>query len=212
MEKTRQFTSRRKPDAQGGMNRLYVVENRYTLTGGMADHRLRIPASQIGAFAVALATEIGSQTKDATLQALVQGLPASNVKFQQAWITESAADLVRSRGKSLVLVGSRQPAAVQALVAGINAALGNLGKTLVGRTPAVQPAATIADVQKAIASGAAKTLVIIGGNPVYNAPADLEWGKLAALMRTPVLLDGRHMLDRERLTRLGYRYLTPTGR
>lgn len=41
---------------------------------------------------------------------------------------------------------------------------------------------------------------------------DLDWGKLASLMRTPVILDGRHTLDRERLTKLGYRYLTPTGR
>ena len=48
---TKGFTDGRRIDEPGGkMNRLYVVENRYTVTGGMADHRLRIPASQVGAF------------------------------------------------------------------------------------------------------------------------------------------------------------------
>jgi UDPglucose 6-dehydrogenase len=41
---------------------------------------------------------------------------------------------------------------------------------------------------------------------------DLDWGKFASLMRTPVVLDGRHRLDRERLAKLGYRYLSVTGR
>ena len=52
----RAFSSRRRVEKPGEkMNRLYVVENRYTVTGGMADHRSALPASQIGAFALALA-------------------------------------------------------------------------------------------------------------------------------------------------------------
>src|SRR5438046_5674788 len=47
----RAFTSRRRVStAKDTMNRLYVVENRFTLTGAMADLRLRCPASQIAAF------------------------------------------------------------------------------------------------------------------------------------------------------------------
>ena len=54
----RGFTSRRRVrEAKDTMNRLYVVENRFTLTGAMADHRLRCPASQIPAFTHALAEQ-----------------------------------------------------------------------------------------------------------------------------------------------------------
>jgi UDPglucose 6-dehydrogenase len=40
---------------------------------------------------------------------------------------------------------------------------------------------------------------------------DLDWGKFVGLMRTPVLLDGRHCLEPARLERLGYRYLSTTS-
>jgi molybdopterin-containing oxidoreductase family iron-sulfur binding subunit len=102
---TRQFTARRKvdgPDAQ--MNRLYVVENRYTVTGGMADHRLRLPASQVGAFAVALAEAIGGAAAPA-LAAVAKELPRSAAKIMPEWVKEAAADLVASKGKALVMAG-----------------------------------------------------------------------------------------------------------
>jgi UDPglucose 6-dehydrogenase len=35
----------------------------------------------------------------------------------------------------------------------------------------------------------------------------LDWKALAPLMRTPILLDGRHALDRHRLTAAGFRYI-----
>ncbi|MGY0235748.1 UDP-glucose dehydrogenase family protein [Longispora urticae] len=41
---------------------------------------------------------------------------------------------------------------------------------------------------------------------------ELDWAKFVGLMRTPVLLDGRHALDPARLTQLGYRYLSMAGR
>ena len=73
VEMIRGFSKRRRvgrpEDGKPNMNRLYVVENRYTITGGMADHRLRLPVSQIGAFAIALAEKIGV---DATLDASVR--------------------------------------------------------------------------------------------------------------------------------------------
>src|SRR4029077_20936191 len=55
----RGFTSRRRVHtAKDMMNRLYVVENRFTLTGSMADHRLACPASQIPVLAFMLAGKI----------------------------------------------------------------------------------------------------------------------------------------------------------
>ena len=175
----REFTARRKTEGDNKMNRLYVVENRFTLTGGMSDHRMRLPASQIGAFALALAEEIGAQTKDDALAKLVAAAPKPQTKFKADWVKVAAEDLVANKGKSLVLVGSRQPAAVQALGLAINAALGNLGKTIVGRKTTEKPAASIADLAKALGDKKISTLVIVGGNPAYNAPADLDFaGKL----------------------------------
>src|SRR5438034_7671252 len=68
LESVRAFTTRRRVSApKDNMNRLYVVENRFTLTGAMADHRLRYPASQIAAFAHALAQKILAATNNTDL-------------------------------------------------------------------------------------------------------------------------------------------------
>jgi MoCo/4Fe-4S cofactor protein with predicted Tat translocation signal len=186
---TRAFTSRRKvegPDSK--MNRLYVVENRYTITGGIADHRMRIPASQIGAFALALASEIAATANDAPLVGLVKAMGGPAVKFNADWIKYSAEDLLANKGKSLVLVGTQQPAAVQALVAAINAALGNIGKTVTGRKTIGKPAKSIAALAQEISGKKIKTLFIVGGNPVYNAPADLNWAELQKSVESVVRL------------------------
>src|SRR5581483_6293645 len=102
----RAFSSRRKvtgPDSK--MNRLYVVENRYTVTGGMSDHRLRLPASQIGAFALALAAQIAAATSDAALDGVVKKIASPAVKFDADWIKYCAEDLVASKGKCLIVAG-----------------------------------------------------------------------------------------------------------
>jgi MoCo/4Fe-4S cofactor protein with predicted Tat translocation signal len=177
----RAFASRRKVDDGNVMNRLYVVENRYTVTGGMADHRLRIPASQIGAALLELASLVGAKANDAALNTVLGGAPKLAGTLS-AWLGPCAEDLLSKKGKSLVLVGERQPAAVRALAYSINAALGNIGATITGARVFTKPATTIAQLAQLLGDKKIKTLVILGGNPVYNAPADLEFGgKLKAL-------------------------------
>src|SRR5207253_309100 len=89
-------------------------------------------------------------------------------------------ELARNRQRSAIVPGSRQPARVHALVHALNAALGNGGQT-VQYFPIVDPVETeqIADL-KALATdieqGKVETLVIVGGNPVYDAPSDLKFG------------------------------------
>ena len=186
---TRAFSARRKvtgPDSK--MNRLYVVENRYTITGGISDHRLRLPASQVGAFALALAAQIVSVTKNATLESVTKTIASPAIKFDTDWIKYCAEDLVAAKGNCLVLAGSRQPAAVQALVMAINSALGGIGKTIVGRKVIDKPLGTISELARAITDKKVQTLFIIGGNPVYNAPADLDWATLQKSVPTVVRL------------------------
>src|SRR5262245_3267213 len=177
LESVRAFISRRRVKSPAdNMNRLYVVENRFTLTGAMADHRLRCAASQIAAFAHALAQKILGATNDPGLGALLGSLQNSRgpAGFDERWLSGAASDLLAKPGASLVLVGPSQPFAVQMLVYGINAALKNLGQTLVLRRLPHNPR-TIAMSQLAsdVNDGHIKQLFILGGDPVYNAKRGL---------------------------------------
>jgi len=172
------FAKRRDP--KGKMNRLYVAENHFSLTGGMADHRLRVRASEYGDFAAAVAQAVASKTGDANLKALAAAYPLTGAKFDPAWITGVADDLVSAKGRSLILIAAQQPASLRALVIGINAALGNLGSTVSVRQTGAKPSASLADLCAAIKAGSVKTLLILGNNPVLTAPVDLDFPNLLA--------------------------------
>ncbi|PYJ32255.1 MAG: hydrogenase [Verrucomicrobia bacterium] len=177
LESVRAFTSRRRVNSsKDSMNRLYVVENHFTLTGAMADHRLRCPASQIAAFTHALAQKILSGTNDAGLGAVVGNVqtPAGGSTFDEQWLSEAANDLLAKPGASLVLTGPSQPLAVQLLVYAINAALKNVGQTLVVRQVSQNPRTIdISQLASDINDGHVKRLFILGGDPVYNAKRGL---------------------------------------
>jgi molybdopterin-containing oxidoreductase family iron-sulfur binding subunit len=167
----REFAKGRKVVQQDDpMNRLYVAESSFTLTGGMADHRLRLASSHMLALIAALANKV---TGTATFAPLAAGFDVN-----PQWIEECAADLSEHKGTSLVVAGAHLPVAVHIIAYQINAALGNIGKTI--DFVAVEPseASTIQSLATAIKAGEVKTLVILGGNPVYNAPADLDWPAL----------------------------------
>ena len=160
------------------MSRLYVLENTYTVTGTLADHRLRIPAAHIADYALALAQEVAASKTAKVAEALRVALesgPTTSANIPAEWIREVAADLVAFEGRSLVVAGSRQPPIVHALAAFINEVLGNTGNTVEYRPAAVNDCAGIGQLTTAIGQGQVKTLVIVGGNPVYNAPADLNF-------------------------------------
>ncbi len=180
---TREFTKGRKvTKPEDPMNRLYVAESNLTLTGSMADHRLRLPSSKMLALAAALAVKVNSSFQ--ILAALTDGL---DFKDKDKWLTEVAADLADHRGESLVVAGAHQPASVHAIAFAINAFLGNLGKTLELVDTEAPSAASITDLATALKAGSVKTLVILGGNPAYNAPADLDFaaaiGKAGQVVR-----------------------------
>ncbi len=158
------------------MNRLYMVESGFSITGSMADHRLRLASSHVAAFAAALAQKITGQ---AVFTALAQGLDLAD-RNTGKWIDECAKDLLANKGKSIVIAGRHQPAEVHAIVQEINVALGNVGTTLslVESEPAAGPNSLGALVQKTD-TGQTRTLVILGGNPAYNFPANLNFAALA---------------------------------
>ena len=167
----REFTKgRRVKDKKDDMNRLYSVESGLTLTGTMADHRLRLASSHMTAFAAALAKAI---TGSDTLSKAAQGLDVSD-----KWISECAADLAAFKGASLVVAGSHLPDSVHAIVYAINDALGNIGSTVEMIFSTKPQTMGIGGLTVEIGKKAVETLVILGGNPVYNAPADLDWANV----------------------------------
>ncbi|HNR33519.1 MAG TPA: molybdopterin oxidoreductase, partial [Candidatus Hydrogenedentes bacterium] len=163
----------------GAMNRLYVAECAPTLTGANADHRLSQPFSQIETLARALARLLGVSGVEVDAEA-VRALP-------EAWVNAVAQDLrAAGRGRSIVIPGDGQPPAVHALAHVLNDALGNVGETVLYKNPIeVEPTDQTASLRGLVedaAAGRIELLVILGGNPVYNAPADIDvLGALEAL-------------------------------
>jgi molybdopterin-containing oxidoreductase family iron-sulfur binding subunit len=174
-----------KPDASK-MNRLYAVEAAYSLTGGMADHRLRVAPSQVLLVAGQIARELGiSQAK---------GVDVITDTNQLSWIKPLVSDLKSNGGKSMVLAGSRQPAAVHHLALAINLALGNIGegKPLFALQSETKGLGTLAGLKADIDSGAVETLVLLTpANPVYDAPADLKIAESFAKLKTSIHLGDR---------------------
>ena len=154
------------------MNRLYAVESTFTLTGSMADHRLRLASSHMLAFAAALANNVMGSSP---LDVLSQGL---DFPRQTEWLEACAEDLRNHKGECLVVAGSHQPPAVHAIAYALNSYLGNIGRTVDFVAVESSPAASITDLAKAVKVGAVKSLVVLGGNPAYNAPAELDWAAL----------------------------------
>jgi Fe-S-cluster-containing dehydrogenase component len=176
---------RRMRSSFDSMNRLYVVEPARTTTGNNADHRLRLPASDIERYAYALAVELASLPNGLSLGGDIQASAAKQGANRDGipprWLTAVAKDLLANRGHgALVVVGSRQPASLHALGHAINAALGAVGTALT-YAPVADPdeldaATDIKALTDAIAAGQVEALVILGGNPAYDAPADLAFG------------------------------------
>ncbi len=159
------------------MNRLYVVEPAFTTTGMSADNRLRLPAQNVEQYLLALTAELAASHKIE-----VTGLTAKhdNAGIPDKWIKVVAAELAASRAKSVIVVGSRQPPRVHALAHALNAALGNVGHTInyhpVADPLETDPTASIKQLAADMERSAVGTLVILGGNPLYDAPADLKFG------------------------------------
>lgn len=164
---------RRITDTHSPMNRLYTVESMATITGATADHRIPIKPSQVEDFARALAAAVGIKGVNGSAQA-PSDVPAD-------WIPGIARDLQQHQGTSLVIAGEQQPPVVHALAHSINDALGNVGKTVVHTDPIeAQPVNEMESIRELVGdmnAGKVETLLIIGGNPVYNAPADLSFEK-----------------------------------
>jgi MoCo/4Fe-4S cofactor protein with predicted Tat translocation signal len=172
----REFAAaRRVTDRRQGMNRLYVVESTPTLTGAMADHRIALDpkgiADLLGEIRTALEPE-GSKPSPG----------------QDKFIAALVGDLRQYAGKSLVIAGPHEAPAIQEFARWCNELLGNVNVTVdylaseVGRPD-------LRELVKEINAGSVETLLIVGGNPVYDAPADLEFARALAKVPNSIHID-----------------------
>jgi len=163
--------ARRVRGESGGMARLYAVESAPGSTGAKADHRAALRPAEVETFARALAAALG-----------VPGAARSSVPVAGQKMLEAAAqDLLASQGASIVVPGDEQPPAVHAVCHAINGFLGNTGVTVLHTDPvASAPLSQLQSLRELvddIDGGKVDALLVLGGNPVYDAPSDFRFGE-----------------------------------
>ena len=174
LSSVRSFAKTRKvKDAKdaGKMSRLYCVESTLTATGSAADHRLRLASSEVPAFAAALALAVFQRKQTGGPLAASLKKQAASANLDQRWVDECAQDLVENPGKSLIVAGEHLPVEVHAVVIALNEAL----QAPVRYVTVPEMANGIEAAVAKLNSGSVQTLCILGGNPVFDAPADLDW-------------------------------------
>ena len=162
----REFAAKRHGGEHGeGMNRLYCIESTPSTTGAKADHCWNVKPSEIEGIARAIAQQIGANTG---------GGEGKDTEF----VGPLVKDLQAFKGACIVIAGREASPAVHALAHAMNAALGNVGKTVLYTDPIdanpVDQRQSLQDLINEIEGGRVELLVIVGGNPVYNTPADLK--------------------------------------
>jgi molybdopterin-containing oxidoreductase family iron-sulfur binding subunit len=183
--------ARRLHNTDDEMVRHFQVESVHTTTGANADHRLRLASRDIEAYLMALASRLSTELHVdlGEVGAAVSGHNAPE-GVPAYWINVVADELANSRGRSIIVAGRRQPPTVHALVHALNHALGNVGETMVYAHVADAEEPEHSDDIRALtdAMGAhqVQTLVILGGNPVYDAPGDVDFGGKLANVPTSV--------------------------
>lgn len=174
----RDFAARRRvTEEKRKMSRLYVVETTATTTGASADHRWSIRPSEMEGIAHLVASRFGIQFEP-TNAAGNLGITPSWARDGSSWIEPLVRDLQQHKGASVVIAGNEASPVVHALAHAMNNALGSVGKTVSYTDPveanAVDQKESLRELVQDIDAGRVELLVILGGNPAYNTPADLK--------------------------------------
>ena len=153
------------------MNRLYMVESTPTCTGSRADHRMALGSREIESFALTIARELGVAWDSSE--------PNASFADERGWIGPLVRDLQKHRSSSLVIAGDQQAPAVHALAHAMNATLGNVGRTVHYTDPleveSVDQTRSLRELVDAMNANQVELLLIVGANPAFSAPADLDF-------------------------------------
>jgi molybdopterin-containing oxidoreductase family iron-sulfur binding subunit len=176
---------RRLTSSKDDMSTIFVLEQNYSVTGSTADHRMAIKQVDYAAFIFALAAELSKS---------VSGLKAfsgySNRFSQNSRTGSIAAELLKSKGSSIVTADYQAAPSVHAAVAAINTALGNNGKTVNYHAADAYPA-TVQELKSftdRVKNGEYDVLIVLGGNPEYNLPNGISFDDLNSSVETSLHL------------------------
>jgi MoCo/4Fe-4S cofactor protein with predicted Tat translocation signal len=168
------------------MNRLYVIETTPTTTGAAADHHWAVKPSELQAIASMISafvqTGLEPQSIEGVRDSVVTSGDSSKANAPSPEILRAISrDLQQHKGASVVIAGREAPPAVHAMAHSMNEALGNVGKTVFYSDPLeanpIDQRQSLQELVNDIDGGRVEMLVIVGGNPVYNTPADLKLDK-----------------------------------
>jgi molybdopterin-containing oxidoreductase family iron-sulfur binding subunit len=181
----RDFAATRRAAEGATMSRLYVAEPTPTITGSNADHRIAVAARDIRAIAEAIARGTGVLTAER----------AGASPAQSEWVRAASEDLLANPGASVLIAGETQPAEVHNLVAKINDRLGSTiaigrdgppGRPSFPARPAVALYRSLDQLVEEMKAGVVELLIILGGNPVYDAPVDFDFAGALRKVRMSV--------------------------
>ncbi|HBB90102.1 MAG TPA: molybdopterin oxidoreductase [Blastocatellia bacterium] len=183
----RDFAARRRvSEGQKEINRLYAIETTPTTTGAKADHRWSVKPSALENYARAFVDNIRGQGNSSsggqsvTFETRLEVSTGVNPSKTLYWpdLQTIARDLQQHRGASIIVAGKEASPTVHALAHAMNDALGNVGKTVFYSDPIeanpVDQRQSLQELINDIDGGRVELLVIVGGNPAYNTPADLK--------------------------------------
>ncbi len=191
---TREWANGRRPDperrpfADGAgtllpgrpMSRMYAMESTPAVTGAKAEHRLKLRPSEIERYLRIIASRLGINA----------GGGAAANSADEKWLNAVVNDLRTHRGSGLVIIGDHLSPVAHALVHSMNEMLGNVGQTVIYTDPvAANPIDQTASLKTLVAdmnAGKVEILLILGGNPVYDAPVDLDFAGALNRVPTPI--------------------------
>ncbi|NBC84951.1 MAG: 4Fe-4S dicluster domain-containing protein [Bacteroidetes bacterium] len=176
------FSGRRVDSVDDDMNRLYAIESQYSTTGGTADHRLRMKASVIPAFAATVAAEMG-----------IGSAPDYDWSEKEAiHAREIARDLQAAGPQGVVLAGETQPPEVHALAMAINQQIGAIGNSVTlldtGADPVTPQDEALSTLVDDMNAGTVDAVLMMDVNPVYDAPAALNFREALQRVNTTIHL------------------------
>ncbi|WP_375462336.1 TAT-variant-translocated molybdopterin oxidoreductase [uncultured Methylobacterium sp.] len=162
----RWIDARRASHAAGSLLTLHAAAPTPTLTSAKADFPLAVEAAGLEALA-----------RD--LLAMAEGGAApSGDDARVRWMKRASSALNAARGTGIVSAGLTGSPGLHALVHRLNGALGNTGRTVRHTEPAqMSGAGTPAELGDAMAAGSVKVLIVLGVNPVYEAPGALDFAQ-----------------------------------
>jgi MoCo/4Fe-4S cofactor protein with predicted Tat translocation signal len=182
----REFAARRRPPdpyeeadrLRTAMLRFYALETTPTNTGGKADHRLGLKPGDFENFVGGLAVTFQGLVERGEIKVQGATLPGDRDHLWD-WFLSLGKELQDSRGRSVIVPGDHASASIHAFAHQMNAALGNAGKTVFYTDPLeinpVIQAQSLKELVDDLNAGKVDVLVVSGTNPVFDAPADLDF-------------------------------------